>query len=122
MVPLAAVSLMVGVAPPTNTPPEAPSCAPDTTFRRSPFRAVINPHREQAGGGFHIIVDLELTNESSAVVWVERWLALEPAKITTPVFRVFGADGGPIRYVGEHVNRRAPKRGEGVRLRPRETR
>jgi hypothetical protein len=122
MVPLAVIILTVGMAPATSTRPDVPSCATDSTFRRSPVRAVINPRREQVGGHSRILIDLDLTNESRAVVWLERWLALDPATITTPLFRVFDADGGPVRYVGKHLKRVPPKRGEGVRLRPRETR
>ena len=87
-------------------------------IRKSDIVVDIEVRQVSDAAGTHVLVTFTFTNRGPARERLERWLALDPADLTLPVLRVTTADGSAIRYVGRHVYRRAPTKGDFLSLAP----
>src|SRR4051812_27884382 len=71
-------------------------------FEPSALAVAIAVRAASVEGAGRILVDVVIENPTSADERLERWLALEPPKVTTALLRISRADGSPVRYIGRH--------------------
>jgi len=85
---------------------------------RSQIVVDIRVRQADVGGRRHIFVDFEFSNTGPTEARLERWLALDPPLVTLALLRINRTDRSPVRYIGRHINRRAPKSENYLWLRP----
>ena len=84
----------------------APSSTAGADLAPSALTVAITVRPASIEGQGHILVDFEFKNPTSSDERLEKWLALEPPEVTIALLRISRADGSPVRYIGEHINRR----------------